>query len=180
MIDSSRGWIRSRRWEYSFAALGGVAALCAIAFACAIALPPTIANIQTSASDGVSPFVLEESGETAALSLPQGWVVERRAAGEVVVWTPDGRMSADVSLTLEPSATAIERVIEAKAPLQIEILASGLTMSHVHRAGGAGSVAAVSLAGVSEGPTLLVVTGPTPDAAGDYDLALAELLEGVR
>lgn len=181
MVDSSPGWRRSRRWEFAIAAVAGAGVLVAVAFAVAVALPPTVQNLETATSDGVSQVILDLAGDTAEVTLPAGWVIERQDAADLLVWTPDGRMSATLTLTPDPCRTAMEKVIDGGATLQTEILASGLTVVHADRRGGVGVLAGVSLSDAAmSGPTLLVTTTvPDEDDPGEYDHALAELLEGV-
>ena len=181
MANSSPARLSSRRWEIAIAAVAGAGVIAAIAFAVAVALPPTIVNLSTSVSDGVAPFVLEEAGDTAQLTLPAGWVVERKNAADLLVWTPDGRMTATVTLSPTSCRTALAELIDVGSTLQTEVLASGLTVIHTDRQRGVGVIAGVSLTDASaKGPTLLVTTTiADEDDPSEYDLALAELLEGV-
>jgi hypothetical protein len=181
VVESSPAAMRSRWWELSIAIAAGAGVLAAVAFAIAVALPPTIVNLRTAISDGVSPFILEQSNASAEVTLPADWIVERKDAADLLVWTPDGRMSAIVTLTLAAPLTALEDVVDVDAALRTEVLASGLTVVHADRRGRDGVAAAVSLADTDTGgPTLLVATTVPDDAdPDDYDLALAELLDGV-
>lgn len=183
MGDSTRR-NHSRRWELLLATVAGLSLTVVLTLALVIAVPPILVNLSTEVSDGKKPFEISSrdgsSLAAAELTVPAGWVVQRKDA-TLLVRTPDGVMSAVVEAVSESAGEALELASVGRDPRETEVLASGLTVVHADLAHGAGVVAAVSCRrGQQPGATVVVTTRIRAGwDAEPYRPALAALLEGI-
>lgn len=180
----------ARRIELVLASVGALAVIAFVVLAAVVAVPPALTNVDSTVSDGVAAEPLVGSGGEADIVVPDGWIVRRQSEDAVLVVTPDGGLSARVTVTTADAATVVAE--RADGATRTELLASGLRVFHADTAAertgsdtadldatgaGEGVVAAVAL---PDGTTV-VVAAEVDDSAtlGDYRPALAQLLEGV-
>lgn len=173
MTGVTRGDVAGRRWEIALAGVAGLIALIAVVFAAWVAVPPSLANLSSEVSDGVS----ETELGAAAVVVPADWIVTRESADAVTVRTPDGVLHA----RLEAVDATPSEIVVAAAPSSLErteLLASGLTAVHADVPGGL-----VAGVGAAEAPPSVRVTVRFVDREADsdaYRAAIGELLEGIR
>lgn len=167
-------------WAIALASVGAVLAVAVIALAVWIAVPPSVANINSTVSDGATPVELD-AADGASVLVPLDWIVVREGDAAFIARTPDGVLDARVELTAEAANAVIAAVADAASAARAETLASGLAVTHVDTGTG-GVVAAVGLgAGTATGPSVVVTAAVGDDhAMADYRPALAQLLEGIR
>lgn len=163
-----------RRWEMAAACLGGVLAAAAIALAAAAALPPSLENLASEISDGVTPVPIADGAEVV---VPAEWIVVRQSGEGVVVRTPDGALQARLDTVEQDAAAVVAATPGVEGAARSEQLGSGMDATHADRADG-GIVAAVR---ASDGGNVVRVVAEVRGAdTAAYRPAVAELLEGIR
>jgi hypothetical protein len=163
-----------RRSELLLSSIGAVAVIAFIVFALVVAVPPSIANLTSTVSDGVTPQTLQDGDLGAAVVVPEGWVVRRQGDDALSVVTPDGALTARLALTADDPETAISG--SGDGTLRTEVLASGLTVVHADNA--LGSVVAAVVARGGDTVTVFAEVDD-PQVRAVYRPALAQLLEGI-
>lgn len=178
----------ARRSELVLASLGALAVIAFVVIAALVAVPAALVNVNSTVSDGVAPQPLVADGAEAGIVVPDGWIVRRQGEDAVLVVTPDGGLSAQVTVTTADAATVVAE--QADGATRTELLASGLRVFHADTTAspsdavdldatdaGEGVVAAVAL---PDGTTVVIAAevGASTSLA-EYRPALAQLIEGV-
>jgi hypothetical protein len=178
----------ARRSELVLASLGAIAVIAFVVIATLVAVPASLVNVNSTVSDGAAPEPLVGSGGEAGVVVPDGWIVRRQSEDVVLVVTPDGGLSARVTVTTADAATVVGE--QADGATRTELLGSGLRVFHADTTAspsdavdleatdaGEGVVAAVAL---PDGATVLIAAEVDASATlSEYRPALAQLLEGV-
>lgn len=177
-MKASPGGVRpSQRTAVLLSIVAAFAAIAVIAFALLTAVPPSIANLASSSSDGVTPTPLETDRVDAGIIVPDGWTIVRESSAAVTVRTPDGGMTAQLELIDQTADAAIRATPDIASPVRGEQLTTGRDVVHVDVAPD-GVVAAVGL-GADGGSVRVMATAAEGRTMAAYRPALAELLEGI-
>lgn len=177
----------ARRSELVLASLGALAVIAFVVIAALVAVPAALVNVNSTVSDGVAPQPLVADGAEAGIVVPDGWIVRRQSEDAVLVVTPDGGLSARVTVTTADAATVVAE--QADGATRTELLASGLRVFHADTTAspsdadldatdaGEGVLAAVAL---PDGTTVVIAAEVGASTSlTEYRPALAQLLEGV-
>ncbi|MCP2635272.1 hypothetical protein K0817_001660 [Microbacterium sp. HD4P20] len=173
MAEDSRSSV-ARRWEIGAAWLGAALAATGVVVAAMTALPPSLENLSSEVSDGVTAVPI---GDGAEVVVPADWILTGEGGGNVAVRTPDGVLTARLETVERDAAEIIAETPDVEGAARSELLASGMSATHADLADG-GVVAVV--AGPEGGDAVLVVVEVGADDAAEYRPAIADLLEGIR
>jgi len=173
-VAGDSGDIRTaRRWDIALACVAGALIVAAVGVATAVALPPSLSNLASEVSDGVTATAVGD----ASVVVPADWIITRESDDAISVTTPDGVLRARLDVVSETPAETVERS-PASSALRTEMLASGLTAVHADFDDG-GLVAGVGSPDARPSVRVVVEVRAAHDAA-QYRAAIGELLEGVR
>lgn len=159
--------------------VGGVLVAVFCALALVVAVPPSLANLASEAADGATDYPLASDAGSASVLVPEGWVVVRSGDAAITVRAPDGTLSAVIELTADAPATVIGAAEDPASPVRREVLASGLTVTHVDQADGAVLAVVQAPEGVVR-VQAVVESATSPGEAAAYRPSIGELLEAIR
>lgn len=180
MSGELRSEAKARRWEIAGALLGGALTVAFVALAAAAAVPPSLANLASEVSDGITPVAIAERAEVV---VPADWIVIRDGADALSVRTPDGALHARLDVvTADADAAAAALVAgdeHAGGPARSETLASGMTVVHVDTPDGMLAAVSNHLGAESVRVRVTMADGEAESLAA-YRPAVGDLLEGIR
>lgn len=166
-----------RRW---FFVITGVAAITLLVIS-GMLVHSWIVALPYEVAEASAPLDLTSAAGTAAVDVPEGWVVRRDGDAAAVVSTPDQAMTARVALVAWAADETLQSRFATDASVQRELLDSGFVVDHADRPASADTVAVVRRPDAAADEPAVVVTAEI--AAGHdpavYRPALGALLEAI-
>lgn len=176
MSGELRSEAKARRWEIAGALLGGALTVAFVALAAAAAVPPSLANLASEVSDGITPVAIAERAEVV---VPADWIVIRDGADALSVRTPDGALHARLDVVTADAAAVVAGDEHAGGPARSETLASGMTVVHADTPDGMLAAVSNHLGAESVRVRVTMADGEAESLAA-YRPAVGDLLEGIR
>ncbi len=176
MSGELRSEAKARRWEIAGALLGGALTVAFVALAAAAAVPPSLANLASEVSDGITPVAIADRAEVV---VPADWIVIRDGADALSVRTPDGALHARLDVVTADAAAVVAGDEHAGGPARSETLASGMTVVHVDTPDGMLAAVSNHLGAESVRVRVTMADGEAESLAA-YRPAVGDLLEGIR
>lgn len=170
-----------RRGRTALIVVGVVVVVAAALGAAALyVVPRVIPNLAVAVAEADVSQALAADGVTATVTVPAGWAYHRGwgDGAELVVRSPDGLLSATISVSSSPAADAVSGGAgDGLGPVVRETLASGLEVFHADAAETGELVAAVGSGTAAS--VRFHARGPA-EGFGAYRAVVARLLESAR